>query len=832
VTATAGERRRLPTGRVTFLFTDIEGSTKLRAELGSQAYAGELTEHRSRLRNAFAAHGGVEVDTQGDALFAAFPDAVAAVRAARESQQDLADLRVKVRMGIHTGRPDLTDEGYVGHDVHLGARIAAAGHGGQVLVSQATRGALGDEFELLDLGEHRVKDFASPVWIYQLGTERFPPLKTISNTNLPRPASSFVGREREVAEITVLLRDGARLVTLTGPGGTGKTRLAVEAATEVVPEFKNGVFWVALASLRDPSLVTATISQTLGTTDALADHIGKRHMLLLLDNLEQVVDAAPELAALVEACANLRLLVTSRERLRVRGETEYAVLPLADPDAVDLFAARSHLPPNETIAELCRRLDNLPLAVELAAARANALSPAQILERLSRRLDVLKGGRDADPRQQTLRATIEWSHALLSGEEQKLFARLAVFAGGCALEAAERVVGADLDTLASLVDKSLLRHSGERFWMLETIREFAAEKLTASAEASDVRDRHAAHFLALAEEFEPTLLGANSDPWFDLLERDHENVRSALDHFEATGDIHSAMRLAGAVAELWDQRAHHAEALRRYRRLLKADSRPSPERAKALDGAAMMATKTGEQEQAVQWQEEALALHRQFGDKRGTGIALWGLGYLRVENGEFAAAQAMLRESVDLLEEIGDNAAAAWATRTLAFSYFKPGEHGKARPLYEEMLHRARAAGDRGLEAHGLGTLAEYAIDDGRLSDATALARQTLQIVAGAGDPLLVIARICGVARVLNGLGRPRAATRLISHGEARHEEIGAHEIWVAAENQKTIGSIRSAVDEATFVADWEAGRQLTPEAALEVAITEIDAAAEQIRAR
>src|SRR5712691_6387976 len=321
----------LPTGTVTFLFTDIEGSTKLLHELGSEAYARSLAEHRRVLREAFEAHGGVEVDTQGDAFFVVFPDAVHALSAAQEAQDALAEEAIRVRMGLHTGEPLLTDEGYVGVDVHKAARIAAAGHGGQVLLSQETRGRV--PVEVADLGEHRLKDFAEPIWIFQLGDDDFPPLKTISNTNLPHPASSFVGREKEVAEVTTLVQDGARLLTLTGPGGSGKTRLAIEAAAELVPEFKAGVFWVGLAPLRDPTLVVESIAQTLGAKDGLDEHIGERELLLLLDNLEQVVEAGPDLASLVETCPNLKLLVTSRELLRVRGEVEYPVLPLAEPEA-------------------------------------------------------------------------------------------------------------------------------------------------------------------------------------------------------------------------------------------------------------------------------------------------------------------------------------------------------------------------------------------------------------------------------------------------------------------------------------------------------------------
>ncbi len=463
-------------GTLTFLFTDIEGSTKLLRELG-EAYAAALSEHRRVLREAFERHGGFEVDTEGDAFFVVFRSASEAAAAAAEGQAALEAGPVRVRMGLHTGEPVISEGDYVGLDVHLAARIGASGHGGQVVVSGDTRALLDDTVPLTDLGEHRLKDFDHPVPLFQLGLGRFPPLKTISNTNLPRPASSFVGREREVAEVLSLLRDGTRLLTLTGPGGSGKTRLAIEAAAEVVPEFKAGVFWAGLAPLRDAALVTETIAQTLGAKDSLAAHIAERELLLLLDNFEQVVDAAPELSSLLAACPNLKLLVTSRELLRVQGEVEYAVPPLAQPEAVELFCTRSRLEPDAVIGELCRRLDDLPLAVELAAARTSILTPRQILERLSKRLDLLKGGRDADPRQATLRATIEWSYDLLSDDEKVLFARLAVFAGGCTLEAAEEVAEADLDTLQFLVDKSLVRHTTDRFWMLETVREYALERL-------------------------------------------------------------------------------------------------------------------------------------------------------------------------------------------------------------------------------------------------------------------------------------------------------------------------------------------------------------------
>ena len=457
-------REDLPTGTVTFLITDVEGSTKLLHELGAERYAEALAEHRRIVREALASLGGVEVDAQGDEFFAAFPSAAGALAAAAEIADGLAPGPIRVRIGLHTGTALVTDEGYVGDDVHVAARIAAAGHGGQILVSDATaalafRGSEPQATSLLELGEHRLKDVEEAVSIFQLGDGTFPPLRTISNTNLPRPPSIFVGRERELEQVLARIAGGARLVTLTGPGGSGKTRLAIEAAGALVPDYEAGVFWVGLGSLRDPGLVTETIARALGAKNGLADHIGERELLVLLDNLEQVVAAAGELSKLLSSCPNLTLLATSRELLRVQGEVEFAVPPLAEPEAVALFCERAQLEPSEEIRELCVRLDALPLAVELAAARTKALTPGQILDRLSERLDLLRGGRDADPRQQTLRATIEWSYDLLSDREQTLFRALSILPGGCALEAAEQVSGADLDTLQSLVEKSLLRFS-------------------------------------------------------------------------------------------------------------------------------------------------------------------------------------------------------------------------------------------------------------------------------------------------------------------------------------------------------------------------------------
>src|SRR6266540_803986 len=687
-------------------------------------------------------------------------------------------------MGLHTGIPHLAEDGYVGHDVHKGARIAAVGHGGQVLLSKETRELV--EVELTDLGEHRLKDFRDPVGIFQLGSERFPPLKTISNTNLPRPASSFVGRDEEVEEVAALLQRGARLLTLTGPGGSGKTRLAIEAAVELVPKFKAGVFWVGLAPLRDPALVVETIAQTLGAQDGLAEHIGERELLLLLDNLEHLVEAAPELASLVETCRNLKLLVTSRELLRVRGEVEYPVLPLV---------------------------------LELAAGRASVLSPKQILERLAQRLDLLKGGRDADPRQQTLRATIEWSFDLLDEEERRLFARLAVFVGGCTLEASEEVADADLDILQSLVDKNLLRHTEERFWMLETIREYAAERLEAYGEADGLRQRHAQHFLALAEEAEPNLRGYSRE-WLDRLEREHDNLRAALDRFGASGESELAGRVAGAVSRFWNEQGDLTEGRRRLESAMRADQRSTLARAKALNGAADMAVSLGDVTTARLRAEEGLSLHRTLGDAWGIAVSGFLLGLAAADEDDFVRAEQLFDESARQFRELGDEQYALVATRMLAWMCYRLGDRERGRALHEDNLRRARALGNEHIEASTLGALAMIALDDGRVDDAVSILKESHRIHRDLGDPIGIARGLCRVARVLASVERPGTAARLLSSSEALHEELGAGlRPWLAEMNEETLTAVRAQLDEAAFAEAWEQGRLLTADEAVALAL-------------
>ncbi|MET0939473.1 MAG: adenylate/guanylate cyclase domain-containing protein, partial [Gaiellaceae bacterium] len=427
-------RVELPSGTVTFLFTDVEGSTRLLHEHGDR-YADLLAEHRAALRDAFTRHDGVEVDTQGDAFFVAFSRATDAVSAAGEARDALAAGSIRIRMGLHTGEPLLTDEGYVGMDVHRAARIAAAAHGGQIVVSEATRRLMDADAGVRDLGEHRLKDLVHAERLYQLGDGDFPPLRTLDATNLPLASSPLVGREREVEELVAMLSNGTRLLTLTGPGGTGKTRLALQVAAELVGTQRDGVFWVPLVGLADPELLDSEIARTIGAPDDLAGFLRGKQLVLLLDNFEHLLDAAPGVSAVLGAGTGVRALVTSRAPLRVAGEQEYRLEPLPVTEAAALFAERARAVGREveldsTVEAICRRLDGLPLAVELAAARTKLLAPARLLERLDSALPLLTGGaRDAHERQRTLRATIEWSYDLLDSSAQELFARLSVFAG-------------------------------------------------------------------------------------------------------------------------------------------------------------------------------------------------------------------------------------------------------------------------------------------------------------------------------------------------------------------------------------------------------------------
>jgi len=618
----------LPTGTVTFLFTDIEGSTRLLQELGA-AYADVLAEHRRLLRAAFGARDGVEVDTQGDAFFYAFARATEAVNAARDGQEALEGAGVRVRMGLHTGEASISDGGYVGVDVHRAARICAAGHGGQVLLSDATARLV--DVDLHDLGEHRLKDLSAPLRLYQLGHADFPPLRSLNFTNLPVQQNQLVGRERELDEATTLLREH-RLVTLVGPGGIGKTRLALQVAAEAADDYTDGVFWIPLAQVADPELVEPAIAQAIGVTSNLANHLASKRVLFVVDNFEQVIDAAAGLARLLEAAPHLRFLVTSREPLRLSAEWEYPVPSLPRGEAIALFIARAQalepgFEPDAAVGDICGQLDGLPLAIELAAARIKVLTPAQILERLGHRLSLLtSAARDAPARHQTLRATIDWSHSLLHPGERELFARLAVFSGGWTLAAAEGICGADVDTLEGLVSKQLVTHAGGRFGMLESIREYAHERLEDLGTRADIARRHAEFFLALAEDIAEGVRMGERRAWRQRGDEDG-NFRRALGHFVQEGQSDLELRMAAALWDFWFIQGEWDETRRTLLRSLQSSQSPTVARVTVLYGAAWVSGRMGKPDEASALAEDALRIARDLGDD---GLVARGLRTISV----------------------------------------------------------------------------------------------------------------------------------------------------------------------------------------------------------
>jgi predicted ATPase/class 3 adenylate cyclase len=790
-----GVRDELPGGTVTFLFSDIEGSTRLLDELGPERYAEALAEHRRRMRAAFAAHGGVEVDTQGDAFFVAFPDAAGALAAARRAQAALADGPIRVRIGLHSGEPLLTGEGYVGVDVHRGARVMSAGHGGQVLVSEATYALLDGESGLTDLGLHRLKDLTEPQRVWQLGDGEFPPLKTLYQANLPVQPTPLVGREAELAQVLALLRE-SRLVTLTGAGGSGKTRLALQAAAELVEEFKDGVWWVSLAALRDPKLVEPTIAQVVGAKEELQEHIGDRRMLLLLDNLEQVIEAATDIAALLAATPHLKVLVTSREPLQISGEAKYQLDPLPEDDAVELFLARAEeREPLEAVRAICRRLDGLPLAIELAAARTRLLPPAQLLVRLEQRLRLLTGvRRDAPERQRTLRATIAWSYDLLDPEEQRLFARLAVFAGSFEVEAAEAVCEAQPDSLQSLLEKSLLRRwSSGRLGMLETIHEYAGERLEESGEQDELRRRHADHFAAMARQARREMAGEREVSWLDRLDKDHDNLRAAHSWaVEAAPEVN--LTLVSSLRPFWHRRGHVAEGRSWLEPMLSGAHEPSSETATALADLAFLALRQGDTEVAQVATERALAEFEHLGDRRGAADCFFHLGWIAAEEGDDEQAARFFEQNVELRRELDDRSGLAYALTNLGDLAVGRGDARRAASALEEGLALQRELRDEWGTALASHNLAVAKLEIGEHAEATALLADAVQATHRLGDRELLAAAFEAVAALIVQ-DEPEVAARLLGASQHAVEELRAQRTATErAMRDRTLETLRTAL--------------------------------------
>jgi predicted ATPase/class 3 adenylate cyclase len=848
----------LPSGTVTFVFTDVEGSTRLLAELGADAYGQALEAHRARLREAFRA--GCEIDVLGDALFYAFVRADDAVRAAAAGQRALAGLPVRVRMGVHTGQPAIVGNGYVGLDVHRAARICAAAHGGQVVLSQATRDLC--DVETRDLGEHRLKDLTQPQRLHQLlgpglGTE-FAPLRTLESrpTNLPAQ-TPLVGRTTELEALQALLADDdIRVVTLTGPGGAGKTRLALHAAAEAVELFPHGVWLVPLETVREAALLLPTIASTLGLFEsggrpldaAVREHLAGRRVLLVLDNFEQLLDAAPTVGDLLDGSPGVQALVTSRARLRIAAEHAFPVPPLAVPDprslpgldalsrydAVALFLERARAVAPEfavtdenapAIAELCVRLDGLPLAIELAAARVKLLPPQALLARLGRRLDVLRSGaRDRPERQQTLRAALDWSFELLNAHEQRLFARLSVFAGGFRLDAAEGICDAELDAVEVLLENSLLRAEerpdGEpRFSMLETIRDYAREQLEHEGAAGELLERHARWYAEWLERRTNERLTGRLTGCWEAEDEEHDNIRAALAWARDHGEIGLELRFAGSAGLVyWPSRGHLTEGRRWLDDVVARSRDADPDlRARALVAAAQHAWRQGDYAACDELAAEAQTVLERVDDRAPLALALMARGIAAEARGDVEAERQHYDAAETIFRELGHTDALNAILNNRGYADIVAGNFESAERRLREVA--GSATGDAGRFAaanHGLALALLGRLDEAEarfaaiLHDTVATHRSTemalygfegLALVAGSRADDVRAAQLWGVSSAIceaTGFALAMAEQRF-------HDEL--------------LPEVRGRLGEADFDEAWSVGTQLSFEQATALAL-------------
>lgn len=859
----------------TFLFTDIEGSSRL-WESAPELMRPALARHDAIARAAIESRGGAIVKMTGDGIHAAFTDPLDAVTAALQFQHALDDLcrslglDLRVRCGVHLGVVERRDNDYFGSSVNRAARIMSAAYGGQVLLSQAVANLVRDrlpaDITLRDLGTVRLRDLESPEHVYQLVDPRlrsdFPALRSLATTpnNLPLQLTSFIGRERELRELAGLLA-GTRLLTLHGPGGIGKTRLSLQVAAAVMDDYPDGVWFVELAGLSDGQLVSQAVASVLGVKeqvgrpvlDALISHLQDRQMLLVLDNCEHLLDACAELVKQFLRCApRLRFLASSRERLHVGGESMYEVSSLAAPDprqkllvsdlaqyeAVRLFSDRaSAAQPAFRVSEqnasavtaICHRLDGIPLALELAAARVRTLSVQQIADRLDDRFRLLTSGdRTSLPRQQTLRALIDWSYELLSGRERTLLGRLAAFSGGWSLEAAEAVVAGGeidesdvVDLLGNLVEKSLvaLEAESERYRLLETVKQYAQERLQASGEGDRVRTRHLAYFLALAEKARPELIGPHQGAWLGRLDLERENLLSAHAWGDsAKGGDELGLRLVSAMRRYWIIRGLPGLG---YRVTLEALDRAEAQhrsysRCQGLFDAGQLCSFMGRYEEARGHLEESLAIAREIGDKRSIALTLQPLGIAYHGQGDLVTARRHFEEGLVLAREIGNKREVAAALIALAQLNRIDGQPDTAEPLYAEALALARALEDREIIAIGLLNLAMVSISRASSSDVRRMLLEVLAIAEEIGSKPAAQSALDVCAGLAALHGEWGCVARLYGAAEAQALQTGLHrdrtdEAFLAP----FIARAREALGETSFCTVKASGGALSYEEAI-----------------
>ncbi len=871
----------LPTGTVTFLFTDIEGSTHLLQQLGDH-YADVLVKYRRLLRSVSQENSGHVVDTQGDSFLIAFPRAKDALGSAVEAQRSIVgnqwpqEVSVRVRMGLHTGEPLRAETGYVGMDVHRAARICAAGHGGQILLSETTRALIAEdlprEVTLRDLGKHSLKDLAYPQHLFQVIAADlpgdFPPLKSLSTlpNNLPRQLTSFIGREREVTEVRQLL-SARYLLTLTGAGGAGKTRLALQVAAELLEEYADGVWVVELAALSDPALVPQMVASVFSVceepgrklTETLLDHLRGGSFLLVLDNCEHLLPACAELAStLLRGCPTLRMMATSREALGIEGETAWRVPSLSLPDlqrlppvehmqhyeAVRLFIerARASVPSfamtnqtARTVAQVCVRLDGIPLAIELAAARVRVLGVEQIAERLDDRFQILTGGsRMAIPRHKTLRAAMDWSYDLLSDAQRALLRRLSVFAGGFTLEAVESICsgkGIDtqdvLDLLTSLVDKSLVTAEAQervaRYEQLETVRRYAGERLLESNETGLIYKLHRDWFLALAERAEPELRGRNQAVWLNRLDVEYNNLRVALNWSKTETDASDAgLRLASALWLFWDMHAYYTEGREWLEGMLSRRGGTPVRRAKGLNGAGVLAYRQGDYERVSALCTEALAICEEHGDKWGRALSLHYLAHVGQSQGDHAHAEEMMENSVALYRDLGDKWGLALSTNCLGDVARSQRNYEKAAALLEESLALSRQLGDKWITALSLHNLGHVMQHQGNSRQATVLFRESLNLTRELGFKMVTIMSLAGLAGATASDVQPERAAKLLGAADALITAIGVRlEPADRPDFDRNVAEVRARLSQEAFASAWAKGQAMTLEQTIEYALSE-----------